>query len=244
MTTERILHEDAPDAPGAEEWIKKNKAEFKRRYGKKWERVLYAKAWILFGKKAKNREDSKVQESTSAHPLVITGKGGGSAMVGAPPVVNDDGVAASDPMDTVDNDQPENPVAVIITDDLQRVAGNPNADHFYDELQSYLESLGYKVIIDRGRPGTLPKKAELWIGHGRGAARLRFAPLGVKTISIEPNLDGSIYHPTRNASAHFVLTDEMRREISQIVRGDKKPTVAMAEVCCDLELNWPMPEKK
>ena len=51
---EEILREEAPDAPGAEDWIKKHKPEFKRRYGSNWARVLYAKAWLLYGKNAKN----------------------------------------------------------------------------------------------------------------------------------------------------------------------------------------------
>ncbi len=37
------LNEVAP--PGQEEWIKKRKPEFKKRYGKDWESVLYATAW-------------------------------------------------------------------------------------------------------------------------------------------------------------------------------------------------------
>ena len=49
-----FLREEAPDAPGAEDWIKKHKPEFKRRYGSNWARVLYAKAWLLYGKNAKN----------------------------------------------------------------------------------------------------------------------------------------------------------------------------------------------
>ena len=51
---EEILREEAPDAPGAEDWIKKHKPEFKRQYGSNWARVLYAKAWLLYGKNAKN----------------------------------------------------------------------------------------------------------------------------------------------------------------------------------------------
>ena len=246
MTTERTLREDAPDAPGAEDWIKKNKAEFKKRYGKKWERVLYAKAWILFGKKAKNRDESAaISEASKNHPMVISGKGGGNAQVGGPPVVNDDGVAASDPMDTVDNDQPSNPKAIIITDDLERVAGNPEADRFYGELEKHLKSLGYEVAFDRGRPGTLPKKADLWLGHGRGADRLRFAPASVKTIAIGTGHNDSINHPSgkvdkagAKADTHFSLTDEMRREISRSVRGDKQDVVTEMTYL-ELGLDWP-----
>ena len=37
------LQEEAP--PGMESWIKKRKPEFKKRYGARWEEVLYATAW-------------------------------------------------------------------------------------------------------------------------------------------------------------------------------------------------------
>lgn len=60
---EEVLREEAPDAPGAEEWIKKNKPEFKRRYGSNWARVLYGKAWILYGKDAKNKDTAKHEAS-------------------------------------------------------------------------------------------------------------------------------------------------------------------------------------
>ena len=60
---EEILREEAPDAPGAEDWIKKHKSEYKRRYGSNWARVLYGKAWILYGKNAKNRDIAKNESS-------------------------------------------------------------------------------------------------------------------------------------------------------------------------------------
>lgn len=41
--------ERAPHSFKAEDFIKKNKKKFKARYGKRWEEVLYATAWKLFG---------------------------------------------------------------------------------------------------------------------------------------------------------------------------------------------------
>jgi nicotinic acid mononucleotide adenylyltransferase len=43
--------EAAPPGKGAEEFIKTNKEKFKKRYGDKWEQVLYATAWKLHGNK-------------------------------------------------------------------------------------------------------------------------------------------------------------------------------------------------
>ena len=48
-TLEQFIVEKAPPGKKAEEWIKSNKAEFKKEYGDKWEERLYATAWKLFG---------------------------------------------------------------------------------------------------------------------------------------------------------------------------------------------------
>jgi hypothetical protein len=41
--------EEAPSGKSSEEFIKANKEKFKKRYGDKWEQVLYATAWKLHG---------------------------------------------------------------------------------------------------------------------------------------------------------------------------------------------------
>ena len=43
LVGESEIKEVAP--PGMEDWIKDRKADFKKRYGDKWEEVLYATAW-------------------------------------------------------------------------------------------------------------------------------------------------------------------------------------------------------
>ncbi len=50
----RLVGEDAVNEvapPGMEDWIKDRKADFKKRYGDRWQEVLYATAW-----KRKNNE--------------------------------------------------------------------------------------------------------------------------------------------------------------------------------------------
>lgn len=42
---ESMIYEDAP--PDMEDWVLDNKEEFKKRYGSKWEEVLYATAWKI-----------------------------------------------------------------------------------------------------------------------------------------------------------------------------------------------------
>lgn len=44
------LEEVAPPSKKSEEWIKKNKKRFKEKYGKDWEKVLYATAWKNYHK--------------------------------------------------------------------------------------------------------------------------------------------------------------------------------------------------
>jgi hypothetical protein len=48
--------EDAP--PGMEDWITKRKPEFKKRYGDKWEEVLYATAWKQHNNESKSNNNS------------------------------------------------------------------------------------------------------------------------------------------------------------------------------------------
>ena len=57
------LLEVAPTAKGAEDWIKSVKSDFKKRYGKDWQKVLYATAWKRFG------ESSEMTESTTLDGL-------------------------------------------------------------------------------------------------------------------------------------------------------------------------------
>ena len=74
--------------------------------------------------------------------------------------------------------------AVIITGNPELIDGNARAEAFYGELAAFLEAQGYRVSRDPGAPFTEPPAADLWIGHSRGADRLRFAPSGTRTIGI------------------------------------------------------------
>lgn len=48
-TFKEYLFESTPPGKDAEDWVKKNKEEFKQRYGDDYEKYLYGKAWDLFG---------------------------------------------------------------------------------------------------------------------------------------------------------------------------------------------------
>lgn len=63
------LSEKAPPGKKAEEFITKNKAAFKKRYGKDWERALYATAWKQFGEGTEKYEDAKTMLETTREQL-------------------------------------------------------------------------------------------------------------------------------------------------------------------------------
>ncbi len=62
------VEESAPPGKKAEDFIKKNKADFKKRYGDRWEEVLYATAWKQFGKKEESAiKTAKMLEAVKAN---------------------------------------------------------------------------------------------------------------------------------------------------------------------------------
>jgi len=137
-----------------------------------------------------------------------------------------------------------NKSAVIIKGNQALVKNNKQASLFYQDLAFLLEKLGFSVEIDSGEPFTVPKPADLWIGHSRGADRLRFAPSGTKVIGIGvPESTGDddfpiVNHPDDEMvklkfskgkivigeednkiddTNHYILTDDMKMEIKNII---------------------------
>ena len=138
--------------------------------------------------------------------------------------------------------------AVIIKGNPILVVGNERADKFYNELKSFLESLDFKVAFDNGEPFTSPSPADLWIGHSRGSDRLRFAPPGTIVIglgvpdSVEGNNFPVVNHPEDELAHrvyesgkiikgedtghlddtyHYVLSEDMKAQISEIIKRGK-----------------------
>lgn len=121
----------------------------------------------------------------------------------------------------------ENKTAVIIKGN-PRWINNQAANDFYNSIAELIKSRGYDVSFDAGLPHTAPPVANLWVGHSRGADRLRFAPAVTKTINLS-----EFEHPVAVAHAtsqrglsdgersappveHFQVTDEMRKVLSSI----------------------------
>ena len=114
--------------------------------------------------------------------------------------------------------------AIIITGNPKFIIGNERASAFYDELKEHLERNGYDVSFHAGEPHASPPKANLWVGHSRGADRLRFAPKGTHTVAL--GVFGGVSHPMDNTAMekfdsqrhgniipnkfHYILTNEMK----------------------------------
>ena len=127
----------------------------------------------------------------------------------------------------------QKPTAIIIKGNpeiINRKQWRTIADYFYNELKELLEEIGYEVQFDAGEPYTEPPQADLWIGHSRGADRLRFAPTNTKTIAIGSSLNNAVNHPDDYSAhttgskeepplAHFELTQSMEKELIAAIRG-------------------------
>ncbi len=108
------LQEKAP--PGMEQWIKDRKPEFKKRYGDRWQEVLYATAW-----KQKNNES--VEEAiTPDHKKAIKGMHqlSGDQYVGLYKTMKDiaghDGKKQTAPNGKSDSEVSDQPFAYAYTD--------------------------------------------------------------------------------------------------------------------------------
>lgn len=122
----------------------------------------------------------------------------------------------------------KNLTAVIIKGNPKFIDNCASARVFYHRIGNYLKSKGYRVTFDAGEPHTKPIEADLWIGHSRGADRLRFAPAATRTLAFGSNKLGAINSPgddvdfpyhNSNLSpppAHFEFTAEMRKAIDNI----------------------------
>jgi hypothetical protein len=112
--------------------------------------------------------------------------------------------------------------AVIITGNTKYLVGNQCAADFYSDIEDYLNYVGYDVSRDPGEPETDPPPADLWVGHSRGAGRLRWAPAGTRKIALGDK--NGLYHPNDNSikdyesvpnKYHYVITTEMIEEFSK-----------------------------
>lgn len=94
--------------------------------------------------------------------------------------------------------------------------------------------MGYRVLFNNGDPYTEPEKAELWIGHSRGADRLRFAKNGTYKLYFGSSHPDAINHPFDNSGGneideneipnkfHYEFTEEMKEAILNITKKLKK----------------------
>jgi 8-oxo-dGTP pyrophosphatase MutT (NUDIX family) len=124
--------------------------------------------------------------------------------------------------------------AVLVTGNPKYVQGpdQERAEAYYQEIEKILQDQGLETTRDPGEPHTSPPPADLWLGHSRGADRLRFAPEGTQTIPLGSGLEGAITHPADlehiqtalegegPLPEHYEMTPEMREELIRRVQGD------------------------
>jgi hypothetical protein len=113
--------------------------------------------------------------------------------------------------------------------DAYIIKGNPEVmknnmedyDKFYNSVADVLKAKGMTVAFDAGEPDTLPPGGKLWVGHSRGADRLRFAPKGVSTLRLDD------YEPqeTRDAqsAAYSKLMQDLGVKSIAEIPVDKRP---------------------
>lgn len=157
---------------------------------------------------------------------------------------SDDGIAKAVAGQLVPSETTPNPAAVI-ADPARTVTvikGNPEvlaqfpkeAEKFYQAIAAYVRSLGYDVVFDAGEDYTTPTNTALWIGHSRGADRLRFADEQTKTVALGSPVAGAINapgdEPQRGKAAtpeHFDFTPAMKVAIAEALGIDlDRPTKA------------------
>jgi adenylate kinase family enzyme/8-oxo-dGTP pyrophosphatase MutT (NUDIX family) len=99
------------------------------------------------------------------------------------------------------------------------IKGNPrylNSDYakYYSDVADELRKSGYSDIsFDTGEEGTVPRKADLWLGHSRGMSRLKFAPDGTKTLRIDDYEDED---PEYNKMVSKLLSELGVSNISEV----------------------------
>lgn len=104
--------------------------------------------------------------------------------------------------------------AVIIKGNPYYLEQGPDTEGYaayYRDIENELRKAGYEdVVYDKGEPMTSPPPADLWVGHSRGASRLRFAPKGTKTLNITEYEDGINEYKAK------LLTEMRKRGYSSI----------------------------
>ena len=132
--------------------------------------------------------------------------------------------------------------AVIIEGNPKYIAGNQLAIDYYNDIEVFLKKNGVSTVVrDPGADYTCPPKADLYIGHSRGAARIRCMKKGEEfRFLIFGDIDGIIHpddakwqaghkpggddHPP---ACHYEFMMEQKAAILALLGQLKKPTARM-----------------
>ena len=65
-----LLDEKAPPNKEIEAWILANKARFKEKYGKDYQKYLYAKAWAMYNQKNESSHSVKINKTDNGTEVI------------------------------------------------------------------------------------------------------------------------------------------------------------------------------
>lgn len=132
--------------------------------------------------------------------------------------------------------------AVLITGNPKYIANNPLAINYYDEIEQFLKKQGVVVLRDPGNDYTCPPKADFYIGHSRGAGRIRCMKKGEEYRFLRFGDPDGFIHPEDAAwqanrgkpgvpdeppACHYEFIAEQRAAILALIQQLKKPGARM-----------------
>lgn len=132
--------------------------------------------------------------------------------------------------------------AVIIEGNPKYIANNPLAIKYYNDIEAFLKANGVKSVMrDAGKDYTCPPKADIYIGHSRGAGRIRCLSQDEKYRFLRFGDPGGFIHPEdarwqatfkpgsdeSPPDCHYEFIAEQKTAILALIRTLSKPTARM-----------------
>ena len=133
--------------------------------------------------------------------------------------------------------------AVIVEGNPKYIANNPLATAYYDDIEKFLKQNGVSTVLrDPGADYTCPPKADLYIGHSRGAGRARCMSKGEEYRFLKFGDPDGVIHPDdakwqasrgkpgvpdEPPACHYEFISAQRTAIVALIRELKSPKARM-----------------
>lgn len=139
---------------------------------------------------------------------------------------------------------------VIIIKGNPKYINHKTAKNYYSEIEAFLLANGVKkVSFDPGEDYTCPKKgADFYIGHSRGASRIRCMSTGEEWRFLQFGDPDGVMHPIdrkwhekptgKPPKEHFLFIDEQKDAIRKIIEKVSGDTVAKPSTEALKSLQW------